>query len=214
VEIFISLDEPSQADVPDIRCVVQQVRRSHENVEASGHDAVQDAADPQMCPREARRVVTVVYDSDRKPCRGRPRRPRTVHAGGLLLGHPVRALQSLESISMGMWSPYIEATRLHVPTPPKDRVGVGSRCQAHRRWRQQVHVEEHAELRKSGDAQLVGTRPLWLQSREHMKPSNRPRFTRLRNTSLRVARAWAMKETARGCDRIGHAAGRDAVGSD
>lgn len=38
---------------------------------------------------------------------------------------------------------------------------------------------------------------LWLQNPENMKPSNRSRFEQLRGTMLRVARAWAMKETAR-----------------
>lgn len=31
-----------------------------------------------------------------------------------------------------------------------------------------------------------------------MKPRNRARFNELRTTTLRVARAWAMKEMARG----------------
>jgi transposase len=38
---------------------------------------------------------------------------------------------------------------------------------------------------------------LWLQNPENMKPTNRARFELLRKTLLRVARAWAMKESAR-----------------
>lgn len=44
---------------------------------------------------------------------------------------------------------------------------------------------------------LKGTRYLWLQNPENMKAASRSRFELLRKTSLRVARAWSMKETAR-----------------
>ena len=54
------------------------------------------------------------------------------------------------------------------------------------------------ELLGVGDKRLTGTRYLWLQNPENMKPRNRLRFNELRETALRVARAWAMKEMARG----------------
>jgi hypothetical protein len=60
-----------------------------------------------------------------------------------------------------------------------------------------VRVDEHAELKALGDPLLTGTRYLWLQNPENMKPQNRLRFEELRDTTLRVARAWAMKEAAR-----------------
>jgi hypothetical protein len=44
---------------------------------------------------------------------------------------------------------------------------------------------------------LKGTRYLWLRNPENMKAASRSRFELLRKTSLRVARAWSMKETAR-----------------
>jgi len=48
-----------------------------------------------------------------------------------------------------------------------------------------------------GDDQLKGSRYLWLQNPENMKSRQWFRFDALRATSLRVARAWAMKDAAR-----------------
>lgn len=142
--------------------------------------------------------VTVVYDCDRK------------HVVDVLDGRgqealenfywdtPFEHLESLESVSMDMWGPYIEATLLHVPDAEEkigfDRFHVAKHIGD---GVNKVRVQEHAELQQVGDDALKGSRYLWLQNPENMKPKNRQRFEELRATSLRVARAWAMKEAAR-----------------
>jgi transposase len=142
--------------------------------------------------------VTIVYDCDRKHVvevlDGRSQEALE----GFYWDTPYEHLQSLESVSMDMWGPFIEATRLHIPEADDkiafDRFHVAKHIGD---GVNKVRVDEHAELKGLGDPLLTGTRYLWLQNPENMKPQNRLRFEELRDTTLRVARAWAMKEAAR-----------------
>jgi transposase len=142
--------------------------------------------------------VTVVYDCNRK-CVLEVLDGRDQDAiEEFYWATPVEHLETLRSVSMDMWSPYIEATLLHVPNAEKkiafDRFHVAKHIGD---GVNKVRVEEHAELSAEGSSLLKGTRYLWLQNPENMKAANRARFELLRKTLLRVARAWAMKETAR-----------------
>jgi transposase len=142
--------------------------------------------------------VTVVYDCDRKHVIDVLDDRKQEGLEEFYFGTPLEHLESLESVSMDMWGPFIDATLLHVPGASEkiafDRFHVAKHIGE---GVNKVRVDEHLELRKVGDNLLKGTRHLWLQNPENMKPRNRLRFGQLRNTSLRVARAWAMKETAR-----------------
>ncbi len=143
--------------------------------------------------------VTVIYDRERsrvvEVLDGRTQRA----VEDFYWDTPIEHLVTLKSISMDMWRPYIEATRLHVPDADEkiafDRFHVAKHLGD---AVNKVRIEEHAELLAVGDDALKGTRYLWLQNPENMKPSRRTRFEQLLHSSLRVARAWAMKETARG----------------
>jgi transposase len=142
--------------------------------------------------------VTVVYDCDHKYVVDVLDGRRQAALEDFYFGTPLEHLESIESVSMDMWGPYIEATRLHVPNAEHkiafDRFHVAKHIGD---AVNKVRAEEHAELLRTGDKTLTGTRHLWLQNRGNMTPRNRRQFDKLRNTALRVARAWAMKETAR-----------------
>lgn len=143
--------------------------------------------------------VTVIYDCDRKHVIDVLDDRKRDSVEEFYFATPLEHLKSIESVSMDMWPNFIEATQLHVPDAENkiafDRFHVAKHIGD---AVNKVRVDENAELRAAGDKRLAGTRYLWLQNPENMKPRNRQRFERLRNTSLRVARAWAMKETARG----------------
>ena len=63
----------------------------------------------------------------------------------------------------------------------------------------QVRRQEHRELTAAGDETLKGTKHLWLMNEENMRrPEQRATFDVLKQCSLRTARAWAIKETAKG----------------
>ena len=142
--------------------------------------------------------VTVVYDTERahviEVLDGRKQEA----LDGFYWDTEFKHLETLESVSMDMWGPYIETTLDHVPDAEKkicfDRFHIAKHIGD---GVNKVRVEEAAELRGLGDDTLKGTRFLWLQNPENMKPKNRRRFRELRDTALKVARAWAMKETAR-----------------
>ena len=142
--------------------------------------------------------VTVVYDTQRRRVLEvlDGRKQETLE--NFYWDTPFEHIKTLESVSMDMWGPYIEATKLHVPDADSkiafDRFHVAKHVSD---GVNHVRKGENAELREVGNDSLKGTRYLWLQNPEHMKPKNRLRFEQLRSTSLRVARAWAMKETAR-----------------
>lgn len=107
-------------------------------------------------------------------------------------------LASIETIAMDMWRPYIRVTLAHVPEAPKkiafDRFHVAQHLNE---AVDHVRKGEHRELRARGDKTLARTKFLWLQNPERMTSERRKTFEDLRRNSLKVARAWAIKDTAR-----------------
>lgn len=107
-------------------------------------------------------------------------------------------LAGIEAVSMDMWEPYIQATRARVPEADRkiafDRFHVAMHIG---RAVDTVRKQEHRALRAAGDDTLTRSKYLWLQNPENMTAAARTRFAALRDTNLKVARAWAIKETAR-----------------
>lgn len=60
----------------------------------------------------------------------------------------------------------------------------------------EVRRKENKALQTKGDKQLVGTRYDWLRNPTTMDPQDRRAFATLRDSNLKTARAWALKETA------------------
>ena len=61
-----------------------------------------------------------------------------------------------------------------------------------------VRRQEHRELSAADDQTLKGSKYLWLMNEENMhRPEQRATFEALKQCSLRTARAWAIKDTAR-----------------
>lgn len=131
-------------------------------------------------------------------CGGSARRALSGGSGDVLLGHAVRGPPDARVGLDGYVGPDIQATREHVPDADEkigfDRFHVAKHIGD---GVNKVRVEENSELLGRGIDTLKGTRYLWLQNPENMKPHNRSRFEELRDTAVRVARAWAMKDTAR-----------------
>ena len=59
-----------------------------------------------------------------------------------------------------------------------------------------VRRQENKALRAKGDNSLVGTRYDWLRNPNTRAPKDRREFAALRDSNLKTARAWALKETA------------------
>ena len=106
-------------------------------------------------------------------------------------------LGALEAVAMDMGKAYIAATHDCVPDADEkiafDRFHVakllGDGVDAIRR-------EENTALKEKGDKRLVGSRYLWLQSPFLIEDERWARFEELRESSLKTARAYAIKDTA------------------
>ena len=118
---------------------------------------------------------------------------------GIYWDMPFEQVSGIKTVSMDMWGPYIEATREHIEGAEAkicfDRFHVAAYFN---KGVNDVRKAEHRELSSSGDDRLKRTRYLWLKSEEKLSTAQHKRFSELKEQALRVAQAWAMKETARG----------------
>jgi transposase len=106
--------------------------------------------------------------------------------------------ESIEAIAMDMWDPYVSSVRTHL----KDGEGKIVYDKFHVAKHlgdalDQVRRKENRILRAAGDDRLAGTRYDWLRNFTKMEPDDRKAFAELRNSGLKTARAWALKETGR-----------------
>jgi transposase len=104
---------------------------------------------------------------------------------------------AIEGIAMDMWAPYIQATRAQVPDADTKIVFDRFHCAKHlNEGVDRVRRAEHRELRAEGDTRLSGTKYAWLRHPDHFTRKAWRAFTALRRSTLKVARAWALKEAA------------------
>jgi transposase len=102
----------------------------------------------------------------------------------------------IEAVAMDMWDPYINSVRAHVPDA--DRKIVFDKFHIAKHLGEavdRVRRREHKTLRAAGDDRLAGTRYDWLRHPAAMEPRERKEFAELRDSGLKTARAWALKET-------------------
>ena len=101
----------------------------------------------------------------------------------------------LKAVAMDMWDPYINSTRRHVPEADGKIVFDKFHIAKHLSEAvDRVRRRENKQLRAAGDDRLTGTRYDWLRHPARMEPDDRKQFAVLRNSNLKTARAWALKE--------------------
>ncbi len=147
--------------------------------------------------RKRAEYITVVNDLDQNKVLwiGDDRRKQTLSAFYTELG--VEGCNRLESVAMDMWAPYISSTREHVPDADRRIVFDKFHVAQHLgRAVDEVRKSENRELAREGDGRLKKTKYLWLTNPDRMSRSRWEGFAPLRNSHLRVARAWAIKESA------------------
>jgi transposase len=110
--------------------------------------------------------------------------------------------QAIDCIAMDMWQPYINATVAAIPDAATkiafDRFHVAGCIN---KAVDDVRKMEHRELRGEGSDRLKGTKYHWLMGsdrRRQLKADARRAFNRLIGSALKTARAWLLKETAKG----------------
>lgn len=108
-------------------------------------------------------------------------------------------IAGVQAVAIDMWDPYVASVRNHVADADTkivfDKFHIAQHlCQAV----DQVRRKENKQLRAEGDQRLVGTRYDWLRNPVNMSVKDRREFAALRNSELKTARAWALKETIMG----------------
>jgi transposase len=113
--------------------------------------------------------------------------------------HPLAEREAVSSVTMDMWGPYIASTYEHIPGAETkiafDKFHVAQHLG---NAVDKVRRQEHRALRAEGDEQLNKTKYLWLSNPDGLTSEAWKRFEPLRQSSLKTARAWAIKEYAMG----------------
>jgi transposase len=105
-------------------------------------------------------------------------------------------IDSIQAVAMDMWEPYLNSVHAHLPQAESKIVFDKFHIAGHLGDAvDQVRRQENKLLRAAGDETLVGTRYDWLRHPARMPAPDRRRFAALRDSTLKTARAWALKET-------------------
>ena len=104
---------------------------------------------------------------------------------------------AIESVSMDMWPAFIGATRAALPDADTkiafDKFHVAKYLGD---AVDKVRRAEHKNLQKQGRDDLVRSKYLWLRNPSNMSRTQWHDFKSLRESTLKTARAWAIKEFA------------------
>jgi len=105
--------------------------------------------------------------------------------------------EAIESVSMDMWPAFINATLESLPGA-QDKIAFDKFHVAKYLGDavDKVRRQEHKALMAQGCDQLKGSKYDWLYNPENMTDKRIRRFKALRDSALKTARAWAIKELA------------------
>ena len=115
---------------------------------------------------------------------------------GFWSGLSEEQIGAVEAVAMDMWDPYINSTLNHLPEARGKIVFDKFHIAKHLSEAVDlVRRRENKQLRAAGDDRLTGTRYDWLRHPAKMEPADRKQFAALRDSNLKTARAWALKES-------------------
>jgi transposase len=102
----------------------------------------------------------------------------------------------IEAVAVDMWEPFMNASR--AKAPQAELVHDKFHVSAHLNEAvDQVRRAEHKELMAAGDETLKGSRQLWLYNPMNFSDEQAASCAALKDSGLKVARAWAAKELFR-----------------
>lgn len=106
--------------------------------------------------------------------------------------------RGIEAVAMDMWDPYVRSVRAHVPDADGKIVFDKFHIVQHMTDAvNTVRKREHRGLLAVGDETLKGSRQMWLYGFENLPDKHREHFEALKDSTLKTARAWALKEHLR-----------------
>jgi transposase len=108
---------------------------------------------------------------------------------------PEGVAANIECVSMDMWEPYRQVCRDWIPDADNKIVLDRYHVDAHiNKAVDLVRRHEHRELGRQGRNDLKGTKYKWLYNPENLSTYQRAEFEALRQSNLKTARAYALKE--------------------
>lgn len=142
--------------------------------------------------------VTVIYDKDRDAILDALDDRKSETLEKWLKNRPQEHLDSVKTVSMDMWDPFILAVKNTVPDAMSkicfDRFHV---AQHFGKALDKVRAQENRSFLKNGEeSPLVKTKHDWLRNSHRTDNRSRRDFMVLTRSTLKTARAWAIKETA------------------
>jgi transposase len=106
-------------------------------------------------------------------------------------------LASIRGVAMDMWDPYENSVRQHLPQAEEKIVYDKYHVAKHLGDAvDRVRRSENKALRDTGDDRLVGSKYQWLRNPDNFTDEQWREFRELRDSKLKTARAWALKEQA------------------
>lgn len=106
--------------------------------------------------------------------------------------------EGITAIAMDMWEPYRKTVRAHVPEADRKIVFDKFHVMMHVTSAvDAVRKQEHKALAAAGDTRLTRTKYAWLKNPANFSRKAWREFAALRDSTLKSARAWAMKESIR-----------------
>jgi transposase len=147
--------------------------------------------------RKGHRYFTIVNDLDRSRVlyvvKGRKQQDLDTFWATLT---PAQ-LDSIQAVAMDMWEAYVASVKAHVPDGARKIVFDKFHIASHLGEAvDKVRRQENRALSQAGDDRLVGSKYQWLRNVVNFSKQAWADFAGLRNSALKTARAWALKETA------------------
>lgn len=165
---------------------------------AKGHDIPQQLGVDEKAIAKGHQYMTLVCDLQEASVEyiGEDRKEESLTAYFDAFDQEQRA--QIEAISLDMWPAYINACKAKVPGAEDKMVFDRFHIMQHvGQGVDRVRKQEHKALLQQGDETLSRSKYLWLYSAENVPAAAQERFAQIRDSNLKTARAWALKESLR-----------------
>lgn len=143
--------------------------------------------------------VTIICDRDRDVILDVLDDRKSVTLEKWFKNRPEEHIKSIKTVSMDMWDPFILAIKNAMPDTAMDVICFDRFhvAQHFGKALDKVRAHEHrAFMRSTNSSPLKKTKHDWLKNSNRTDNRSRRDFMVLTRTSLKTARAWAIKETA------------------
>lgn len=141
------------------------------------------------------RYFTLVNDLERSRVLYLAEDPTKASLGELWLALTEEQRESIQAVATEMWDPYPASVRGSLPDAEGrivfDKFHIAKELGE---GLERVRRGENEILRAGGDDRLAGTHYDWLRHAAATEPKDRRESAELRQSSLKTARAWALKE--------------------